>query len=69
MAVYELALTGTYVAETAPGSGVRVNKPGFALRAAILESDHGLYYVKLTGPAATVQQHAPAFADLVTRVR
>ena len=57
------------MAETAPGSGERVNKPGFRMRAAILESDHGAYYVKLVGPAATVEQHGKAFGDFIGRVR
>jgi hypothetical protein len=69
MAVHEVELSGTFVAETTPGSGVRVNKPGFALRGAILESDHGAYFVKLTGPAATVSRHASAFRTLVSGVR
>jgi hypothetical protein len=69
LAVHEVELSGTYVAETAPGSGERVNKPGFALRAAIVESDHGAYYVKLVGPAATVARHASAFRELISLVR
>ena len=69
MVVHEVALSCTFVAETAPGSGERVNKPGFAMQAAILESDHGAYYVKLVGPAATVAQHAAAFRELVSGVR
>lgn len=69
MRVHEVELSGTYVAETSPGSGVRVNKPGFALRGAIVESDHGSYFVKLTGPQATVAHHADAFRALVSTVR
>lgn len=65
MAVHEVELSGTYVAETAPGSGVRVNKPEFAMRGAIVGSDHGAYYVKLVGPAATVSKQAEAFRKLV----
>jgi len=67
--VHEVELSGTYVAETAPGSGVRVNKPEFAMRGAIVESDHGAYYVKLVGPAATVAQHAAAFRELLASAR
>jgi hypothetical protein len=69
MPVHEVELSGTYVAETAPGSGERVNKPGFRMLAAILESDHGAYYVKLVGPAATVEQQSTAFRDFIGRVR
>ncbi len=69
MPVHEAQLAGTYVAETAPGSGERVNEPGFALRAAIIDSDHGSYYVKLVGPATTVAQHDGAFREFIGRVR
>ena len=69
MPVHEFRLSGTYVAETAPGSGVRVNKPASAMLAAIVESDHGLYYVKLVGPEATVEKHAAGFRDFIGRVR
>ena len=47
---------GTYIAEVTPGSTERFNKPGFRLRAAVVESTGGPYYVKLTGPAKTVDK-------------
>ena len=47
---------GTYIAEVTPGSTERSNKPGFRLRAAVVESTGGPYYVKLTGPAKTVDK-------------
>lgn len=47
-------LPGTYVAETSPGSPERYNKPGFHLRAAVVEGRGGPYFVKLVGPAKTV---------------
>ncbi len=69
MPVHEVRLSGTYVAETTPGSGVRVNKPGFRLLAAILQSDHGDYFIKLVGPEKTVEKHAAAFRDFVSGVK
>ena len=66
--VTEVRLTGTYVAETFPGSGERVNKPDFAMLAAIFDNGDNDYYVKLTGPAATVEQHTAAFRDFISRV-
>ena len=45
---------GTYVAEMRPGSTDRYNKSGFRLRAAVVETPRGPYYVKLTGPANTI---------------
>ena len=47
---------GTYIAEVTPGSTERFNKPGFRLRAGVVESTGGPYYVKLTGPAKTVDK-------------
>jgi hypothetical protein len=54
-------LTGTYIAETAPGSNVRHNNPDFRLRAAVIETPKGAHYVKLIGPAKTVSRWEKAF--------
>lgn len=69
MPVHEVSLSGTFVAETTPGSGVRVNHPDWRLLAAIVESDHGPYYLKLVGPEATVDAHEAAFRTFVTEIR
>ena len=45
---------GTYVAEVMPGSSERHNSPGYHLRAAVIETSNGPYFIKLTGPAKTV---------------
>lgn len=47
-------ISGTYVAETTPGSGTFQNKPGYRLRAAVIETPKGPYFVKLVGPEKTV---------------
>lgn len=49
-------LGGTYVAEVKPGSSEHFNKTGFHLRAAVVESPDGPYYVKVVGPRATVSK-------------
>ena len=54
-------LTGTYIAETAPGSSVRHNKPDFRLRGAVIETPKGAHYVKLVGPSKTVSHWDKAF--------
>jgi hypothetical protein len=69
-----LALTivdvaGTYVAETRPGSGERFDKPGFRLRAAVVEGRGGPYFVKLTGPAKTVAKWDQSFAAFLKSLR
>jgi hypothetical protein len=45
---------GTYVAEMTPGAAERHNSPNFHLRAAVIETSNGPYFIKLTGPAKTV---------------
>jgi hypothetical protein len=47
-------LPGTFVAEKAPGSAERYNKPGFHLRAAVIEGKGGPFFVRLVGPAKTI---------------
>jgi hypothetical protein len=62
-------VSGTYVAETAPGSGQNLNKPGFRQIAAVIETAGGNYYVKLTGPAKTVAKWEPSYMDLLKTLR
>jgi hypothetical protein len=47
-------VSGTYVAEMMPGSTERHNSAGFRLRAAVIETSNGPYFIKLTGPAKTI---------------
>ena len=54
-------VSGTYVAETAPGSGTFHNNAGYRLRAAVVETPHGSYFVKLVGPEKTVAQWNDSF--------
>jgi len=53
-------LSGTYIAEVRPGATERYNKPNFRLRAAVVETSGGPYFIKMTGPAKTM---AAADAD------
>src|ERR1043165_1919306 len=54
-------VSGTYAAETAPGSGTFHNNPGYRLRAAVVETANGSYFVKLVGPEKTVAQWNESF--------
>lgn len=56
MEVYGLELAGTFVAETQPGSGQRMNRPGWAMVAAVLEASDQLVFVKATGPESTIDR-------------
>jgi len=58
-------VSGTYVAETAPGSGTFHNKPGYRLRAAVVETPNGSYFVKLVGPEKTVTQWNDSFVTYI----
>jgi hypothetical protein len=62
-------VSGTYVAEVAPGSTEKYNKPGFRLRAAVVETPEGPYFIKLIGPAATVVKWDQAFIAFLKSVR
>lgn len=53
-------VSGTYVAETRPGSGVRLNKPGWRMIAAVVEHEAGVYFVKAVGPKASIAKSAEA---------
>jgi hypothetical protein len=61
--VTTIDLAGTYTAETAPGSGTRHNKPGYRLRAAVIETPKGAFYVKLVGPAKTIDHWDKTFVS------
>lgn len=58
-------VSGTYVAETAPGSGKLHNQPGYRLRAAVIETPKGSYYVKLVGPEKTVAEWNDSFLSFI----
>jgi hypothetical protein len=69
MNVHEADLSGTYVAETAPGSGEHVRKEGWRMLAAILEAKDGPYYAKLVGPSATVGKWEESFRAFVNAAK
>jgi hypothetical protein len=69
LSVTMVDLSGTYVAEVSPGSSERFNKPGYRLRAAVVETTSGPYFVKLTGPAKTIARWNDAFLAFVKSIR
>lgn len=56
-------VAGTYTAEMSPGSQSHFNEANYRLRAAVIETPKGNYYVKLTGPEKTIGHWDQAFTD------
>ena len=67
--VTTMSVSGTYVAELRPGAAERHNKPNFSMRAAVVETPKGPYFIKFTGPAATVKAASPAFDQFLKTLR
>jgi hypothetical protein len=65
MNVTLLDLTGLYSAEMTPGGGERHNKPNARMRAAVIETPKGAYFVKLVGPLSTVTRWDESFMSFI----
>lgn len=63
--VSTLDVSGTYVAEMRPGATERHNSPNFRMRAAVVETPKGPYYIKLVGPAKTIATWDGAFSEFL----
>jgi hypothetical protein len=69
LAVTLVDVAGTYVAEMAPGAAERHNKPHFRLRAGVVQTPNGPYFIKLTGPEKTVTTWDHAYEQFVGSFR
>jgi hypothetical protein len=58
-------ISGTYTAEMAPGSGTFNNKPNFRMKAAVIETPKGSYFIKLVGPEKTINNQDQPFATFL----
>jgi hypothetical protein len=67
--VIDTDLSGTYIAETSPGSGERVRKEQWRMLASIVESSDGPWYLKLVGPENSVAQWEASYAAFVSSIR
>ena len=56
-------VAGKYTAEMAPGSGKFYDNANYRLRAAVIETAKGNYFLKLVGPAKTVGRWEQSFTD------
>jgi hypothetical protein len=61
--VTSVDVTGTYTAEMAPGSQTFHNDNDYRLRAAVIETPKGNYFVKLAGPAKTIARWDQSYND------
>ncbi len=61
-----LDVSGTYVAEVRPGATEKHNSPGFRMRTAVVETPRGPYFLKLVGPAATVETWNASFNEFLS---
>lgn len=62
-------VSGTYIAEVTPGSRERHHSPNFRLRAAVIETSNGPYFVKLTGPVNSVRAAERAFDQFIGSIK
>ena len=69
MKVTTVDVAGTYIAEMRPGAAERHNKPGYRLRAAVVQAPRGPYYIKMTGPAKTIAAADADFARFLASLK
>jgi hypothetical protein len=62
-------VSGTYTAETAPGASAHHNSANYRLRAGVVETPQGPYFIKLTGPEKTVSKWDAAFNQFISSLR
>ena len=67
--ITSVAVSGTYTAEMAPGSGTFHNNPNYRLRAAVIETPKGSYYLKLVGPEKTIAKWDKSVGEFVGSFR
>jgi len=67
--ITDVDVSGTYVAEMSPGAAEHFNYPGWRLRAAVVETPGGAYYVKVTGPIKTVAKWDKAYGAFLNSLK
>ena len=58
-------VSGTYTAEMSPGSSAHHNNTGYRMRAAVVQTGNGPYFIKLVGPGKTIAKWERAFDQFV----
>lgn len=65
MKVTLLDVTGTYAGGDMGGGGPAQTKPNFRMRAGVIETRKGAYFIKLVGPEKTVGRWDQAFQEFI----
>jgi hypothetical protein len=60
-----LDVTGAYSGGDMAGGGAAQTKPNFRMRAGVIETPKGAYFIKLVGPQKTVSRWDQAFQEFV----
>ena len=63
--VTSVDVSGTYTAEMAPGTPSQRNEANYRMRAAVIETPKGNYFLKLVGPAKTMGRWDQSVTDFV----
>jgi len=63
--VTSVDVSGTYTAEMAPGTPGQRNDANYRMRAAVVETPKGNYFLKLVGPAKTMGHWEQSVTDFV----
>lgn len=62
-------VSGRYIADSMPGTGQPVDKPDFRMRAGVVQTPKGPYFLKLTGPQKTVTKWSRAFDQFIESLK
>jgi hypothetical protein len=65
LAVSLVDVSGTYTAEMSPGASTHHNNAHYRMRAGVVETGKGPYFIKLVGPEKTIAKWERAFDQFV----
>jgi hypothetical protein len=60
-----LDVAGTYTGSDMGGGGASQSKPNYRMRAGVIQTPRGAYFIKLVGPEKTVTRWDQSFQDFV----
>jgi hypothetical protein len=60
-----LDVAGTYAGGDMAGGGSAPSKPNFRMRAGVIETPKGAYFIKLVGPEKTIGRWDQAFQEFI----